>query len=49
MNVGSLYRTAHAFGADFVFAIAPAVDMRMIRKSDTSETADRARSAARFG
>jgi tRNA G18 (ribose-2'-O)-methylase SpoU len=39
MNVGSLYRTAHAFGADFVFAIAPAVDMRMIRKSDTSETA----------
>ena len=39
MNVGSLYRTAHAFGADFVFAIAPAVNLRLIRKADTSETA----------
>jgi tRNA G18 (ribose-2'-O)-methylase SpoU len=39
MNAGSLYRTAHAFGADFVFAIAPAVNLRMIRKADTSETA----------
>ena len=38
MNVGSLYRTAHAFGADFIFAIAPVVNMRLIRKADTSET-----------
>jgi tRNA G18 (ribose-2'-O)-methylase SpoU len=39
MNAGSLFRTAHAFGADFVFAIAPDVNLRMIRKADTSETA----------
>jgi tRNA G18 (ribose-2'-O)-methylase SpoU len=38
MNVGTLYRTAHAFGADFVFAIAPFVNMRQVRKADTSET-----------
>lgn len=38
MNVGSLFRTAHAFGADFVFAIAPVVNLREIHKSDTSET-----------
>lgn len=37
MNVGSLYRTAHAFGAEFIFAIAPVVNMSMIRKSDTSD------------
>lgn len=39
MNVGSLFRSAHAFGADFVFAIAPAVDLRAINRSDTSRTA----------
>lgn len=38
MNVGSIYRTAHAFGADFVFAIAPVVNLRELHKSDTSET-----------
>lgn len=38
MNVGNLFRSAHAFGADFVFAIAPAVDIGAIRKSDTSKT-----------
>lgn len=38
MNVGSIFRTAHAFGADFVFAIAPAVNLRMVHKADTSET-----------
>jgi tRNA G18 (ribose-2'-O)-methylase SpoU len=38
MNVGSIYRTAHAFGADFVFAIAPAVNLREVHKSDTSTT-----------
>ncbi len=39
MNVGNLFRSAHAFGADFVFAIAPAVNLREIQKSDTSGTA----------
>ena len=39
MNVGNLFRSAHAFGADFVFAIAPAVDLRELYKSDTSQTA----------
>jgi tRNA G18 (ribose-2'-O)-methylase SpoU len=39
MNVGNLFRSAHAFGADFVFAIAPAVDLRELYKSDTSKTA----------
>jgi tRNA G18 (ribose-2'-O)-methylase SpoU len=39
MNVGNLFRSAHAFGADFVFAIAPAVDVRALYKSDTSATA----------
>ena len=39
MNVGSLYRSAHAFGAEFVFAIAPAVDLREVNVSDTSQTA----------
>ena len=39
MNVGNLFRSAHAFGADFVFAIAPAVDLKEIQKADTSETA----------
>ncbi len=39
MNVGSLFRSAHAFGADFVFAIATAVNIRAIQKYHTSETA----------
>jgi len=39
MNAGNLFRSAHAFGADFVFAIAPAVDLRAINRSDTSQTA----------
>ena len=39
MNVGNLFRSAHAFGAGFVFAIAPAVDLRAINVSDTSRTA----------
>lgn len=39
MNVGSLYRSAHAFGAEFVFAIAPVVDLRAVNVSDTSKTA----------
>src|SRR3546814_7423676 len=38
MNGGNRCRSAHAFGADFVFAIAPAVNLRELHKSDTSET-----------
>ena len=40
MNVGNLFRTAHAFGADFVFALAPAVNLRELYRSDTSQTAE---------
>ncbi len=40
MNVGNLFRTAHAFGASFVFAIAPAVNLRDLYRSDTSQTAE---------
>jgi tRNA G18 (ribose-2'-O)-methylase SpoU len=40
MNVGNLFRTAHAFGADFVFALAPAVNVRELYRSDTSQTAE---------
>ena len=39
MNVGNLFRSAHAFGADFIFAVAAAIDLREIQKSDTSQTA----------
>jgi tRNA G18 (ribose-2'-O)-methylase SpoU len=39
MNAGNLFRSAHAFGAQFVFAIAPAVNLRRIHASDTSQTA----------
>lgn len=39
MNAGSLFRSAHAFGADFVFAIAPAVNLRAIGRADTSQAA----------
>jgi len=38
-NVGSLFRSAHAFGASFVFAVAPKVNVREIYQSDTSDTA----------
>lgn len=40
MNVGNLFRTAHAFGADFVFALAPAVNVKELYRSDTSQTAE---------
>ena len=39
-NVGAVLRTAHAFGASFVFTIAPATDIAAFRAADTSETAD---------
>lgn len=38
-NVGSLFRSAHAFGASFVFAVAPKVNVREIYQTDTSDTA----------
>ncbi len=39
-NVGTLARSAHAFGASFFFAIAPAVDIQAMRQSDTSDAFD---------
>jgi tRNA G18 (ribose-2'-O)-methylase SpoU len=38
-NVGAVLRTAHAFGASFVFTIAPDTDISGFRASDTAETA----------
>ena len=40
MNAGNLARSAHAFGASFFFAIAPVVDIRAMRASDTSGAFD---------
>lgn len=39
-NVGNLVRSSHAFGASFFFAIAPNVDIRAMRSSDTSDAFD---------
>ena len=36
MNVGALFRTAHAFGASFVFTVAAAYDEEEGKRSDTS-------------
>jgi tRNA G18 (ribose-2'-O)-methylase SpoU len=36
MNAGNLYRSAHAFGASFVFTVASSYDPD-VRKSDTSD------------
>jgi tRNA G18 (ribose-2'-O)-methylase SpoU len=36
MNVGALFRTAHAFGASFVFTVACAYDAEEGGRSDTS-------------
>ncbi|NNG04310.1 MAG: RNA methyltransferase [Inquilinus sp.] len=38
-NAGAVMRTAHAFGASFVFAIAPETDVSAFRIADTSDTA----------
>ena len=38
MNAGSLFRSAHAFGASFVFTIAAAYSHAEGEKSDTSDT-----------
>ena len=39
-NVGTIARSAHAFGANFFFTIAPDVDVEKMRKSDTSDAFD---------
>ncbi len=39
-NAGNLIRSAHAFGASFFFAVAPAVDIGATRKTDTSDAGD---------
>ena len=36
MNVGSIFRTAHAFGAGFVFTVAAAYEEQMGGRADTS-------------
>lgn len=40
MNAGNLIRTTHAFGGSFFFFIQQAVDLREVRKSDTSKAAE---------
>ncbi len=39
MNLGSLMRSAHAFGASFFFTIAPTFAASEVRLSDTSDAA----------
>ncbi|MBU6234287.1 MAG: RNA methyltransferase [Alphaproteobacteria bacterium] len=38
-NLGNLVRSAHAFGASFFFTVAPNVNMREVRISDTAASA----------
>lgn len=40
MNVGSIFRSAHAFGASFVFTVAANYGPKEVALSDTSGTAD---------
>ncbi len=37
MNLGALTRTAHAFGASFVFTVAAVFDRRVANQADTSD------------
>ncbi len=37
-NAGTLFRTAHAFGANFVFTIGESYDRKKLNQSDTSNT-----------
>lgn len=39
-NVGTIARSAHSFGANFFFTIAPEVDVGLMRVSDTSDAFD---------
>jgi tRNA G18 (ribose-2'-O)-methylase SpoU len=36
-NLGTILRSGHAFGASFVFAVNAAIDMKEIRRVDTSD------------
>lgn len=38
MNIGNLFRTAHAFGASFAFTVAAAYRQRVGGRSDTSDS-----------
>lgn len=38
MNAGSIFRSAHAFGASFVFTVAAVYDKKIGDRSDTSRT-----------
>ena len=38
-NAGALFRTAHAFGASFIFTVGAAVDVRQVKQTDTSASA----------
>lgn len=40
MNVGSLLRSAHSFGASFFFTVSPVVDVHAMQASDTSGAFD---------
>ena len=39
-NVGSIVRSAHAFGASFFYTITPDVDVHRVQKTDTSGAFD---------
>jgi tRNA G18 (ribose-2'-O)-methylase SpoU len=39
MNLGSLMRSAHAFGASFFFAVQPAFNAKEVKLADTSDAA----------
>jgi len=38
MNAGNLFRTAHAFGASFIFTVDSEITLAAIGRSDTSES-----------
>jgi len=39
-NLGNLVRSSHSFGASFFFTVAPVVDVRRVRQTDTSDAFD---------
>lgn len=39
-NLGNLVRSSHSFGASFFFTVAPVVDVRSVRQTDTSDAFD---------
>lgn len=39
-NVGTIARSAHSFGANFFFTIAPGINVDLMRVSDTSDAFD---------